>query len=183
MEIERLNINELIADPANVRRHPEKNMAAIKGSLARFGQTKPIVVNHNNIVIAGNGTLEAARALGWEEIDIVRTDMVGSEAIAYAIADNRTAELALWDDESLGMQLTALKGDGIDLEDLGWTNSDILELGLDSWNSDLNEIDKVKETDKPTEAKIVIVCSHEEKDELKKIISEVLGDFPNARFS
>ena len=112
MNVEEISIAELDLDPANVRQHDEKNLAAIKSSLKRFGQQKPIVVDPKGIVIAGNGTLTAARALGWDRIRIVRTQLEGSEATAYAIADNRTAELATWDDDALMQQLSAL-----DLED------------------------------------------------------------------
>lgn len=112
MNVEEIPIAELDLDPANVRQHDEKNLAAIKSSLKRFGQQKPIVVDPKGIVIAGNGTLTAARALGWDRIRIVRTQLEGSEATAYAIADNRTAELATWDDDALMQQLSAL-----DLED------------------------------------------------------------------
>ena len=109
MQSERIDISELACDPANVRAHDAKNLDAIKGSLQRFGQQKPIVIDGKGIVIAGNGTLTAARALGWDAINIVRTELAGSEAVAYAIADNRTAELAEWDDEALAKQLSALQ--------------------------------------------------------------------------
>jgi len=75
MNIEEIPIAELDLDPANVRQHDEKNLAAIKSSLKRFGQQKPIVVDPKGIVIAGNGTLTAARALGWDRIRIVRTQL------------------------------------------------------------------------------------------------------------
>ncbi len=108
LEVERVEVASLVKDPANVRRHSEKNLEAIKGSLARFGQQKPIVVGADGVVIAGNGTLAAAQSPGWSMIDIVRSPLTGSEATAYAIADNRTAELAEWDDEALAQQLAAL---------------------------------------------------------------------------
>ena len=59
MEIEDVPVDSLHNDPANVRKHGEQNLAAIKASLARFGQQKPIVVNADGGVIAGNGTLMA----------------------------------------------------------------------------------------------------------------------------
>ena len=74
MKVESVAIDTLTLDPANARKHDEKNLSAIKGSLARFGQQKPIVVDHNGVVIAGNGTLEAAMALGWGSINVVRTE-------------------------------------------------------------------------------------------------------------
>ena len=109
MQVERVMIDELDCDPANVRAHDSKNLDAIKSSLKRFGQQKPIVVNDKGIVIAGNGTLTAARSLGWDSINIITTELDGVNVTAYAIADNRTGELAEWDEEALAKQLSALQ--------------------------------------------------------------------------
>ena len=104
MIIETIAIDAIHADPDNVRIHSDRNLDAIKASLRRFGQQKPIVVDENlNIVRTGNGTLEAARALDWPTIEITRTTLKDFEAIAYAIADNRAAELAEWDGLALGI--------------------------------------------------------------------------------
>jgi hypothetical protein len=67
------------------------------------------------VVIAGNGRLMAARALGWRTVKVVRTGLEGAEATAFAIADNRTAELAEWDEGALQQQLAAI---AIEDEDL-----------------------------------------------------------------
>jgi ParB-like chromosome segregation protein Spo0J len=86
-------------------------MDTIKASLARFGQQTPIVVDANGIIRKGNGTHQAAKALGWETIGIVRTSLKGAEATSYAIADNRTAELAEWDGTALAETLKALQSE------------------------------------------------------------------------
>lgn len=112
MKTEKIQIAEIFLDPANARTHPQKNMEAIRGSLQRFGQQKPIVIDQKGCVIAGNGTVMAAQQLGWDTIEAVRTTLEGAQAAAFAIADNRTAELAEWDDQALMQTLTAL-----DLED------------------------------------------------------------------
>lgn len=101
MKIIQLPVDKLSKDPANARKHSQKNIDAIIASLRRFGQQKPIVVDKSNVVRAGNGTLEAARQLGWETIAAVQSELVGADMSAYAIADNRTSELAEWDDEVL----------------------------------------------------------------------------------
>jgi hypothetical protein len=59
-------------------------------------------------VLAGNGTLAAARSLGWTEVDVVETDLAGSAAAAYAIADNRTGELSQWDYQALALALETM---------------------------------------------------------------------------
>lgn len=127
MKIEKLSISSLSLDPSNVRKHSKKNLEAIKASLRKFGQQKPIIVDAKGIVIAGNGTLTAAQELGWTEIEITRTTLQGVEATAFAIADNRTSELAEWDD-SLADVLKSLADSGQDLAELGFENADIDEL-------------------------------------------------------
>jgi len=109
MKAELVPIDSISLDPANLRRHPERNLSSIVASLKRFGQQRPILVDAAGIVRAGNGTLMAAKQLGYKEIEIVRSGLEGSEATAYAIADNRTAELAEWDDDALAETLSALQ--------------------------------------------------------------------------
>jgi site-specific DNA-methyltransferase (adenine-specific) len=80
-------------------------------------------------VRVGNARLEAAKQLGWDTIQIVRTDLTSSEAIAYAIADNRTAELAEWDDDVLAAQLNGLLAEDEDLlASAGFTDEELEEL-------------------------------------------------------
>ena len=117
LDVERVPIGSVHEDPANVRRHPERNIEAIKASLNRFGQQRPIIVDAKGTIVAGNGTYAAAKALGWSQIAIVRTNLVGAEAIAFAIADNRTAELAEWDVAELEQVLRALPADLADILD------------------------------------------------------------------
>jgi hypothetical protein len=112
MKIEKAAISSLMMDPTNERGHSETNIQAIMKSLEAFGQRKPIVV-WNEMVIAGNGTLDAATRLGWKDIHIVRApdDWSMDQAKAFAIADNRTAELAEWDGRQLLMTLEGLPED------------------------------------------------------------------------
>jgi len=124
LRIETVNINSLTPDPANARKHDGKNLKAIASSLEKFGQRKPIVVTPDSIVVAGNGTLEAAKSLGWTEIAIARTPSgwTWDQIKAFALADNRTAELAEWDDKVLADQLLELDANGWELEELGFEN-------------------------------------------------------------
>ena len=99
------------ADPGNARRHPERNLAIIKASLRGFGQQKPIVIDAAGICLAGNGTLAAARALGWKHIAATRSALTGAEARAYSIADNRACDTSQWDDQELAQHLAAMQND------------------------------------------------------------------------
>jgi ParB-like chromosome segregation protein Spo0J len=126
--IESVPVETLCADPANARVHSARNIDAIKASFTRFGQQKPIVVDFKGVVRAGNGTLAAAKALGWENINVVKTDLIGSDAAAYAIADNRTSDLSDWDDDALARQLESLRAEGTDMADVGFNDDDLAEL-------------------------------------------------------
>lgn len=121
MKIETVPISSLILDPENARKHSKRNLEAIAGSLSTFGQRRPLVV-WDGIVIAGNGTLEAAKSLGWDKIEITRVppDWTHEQARAYALADNRTAELADWDHEILADQLIELDSVGYEISDWGF---------------------------------------------------------------
>lgn len=105
IRIETVPIDSVHLDEQNARKHPERNVKAITDSLTRFGQQKPVVAMQDGTIIAGNGTYAAARSLGWTEITVAFTDLSDTEARAFAIADNRTGELAAWDDDVLRRQL------------------------------------------------------------------------------
>ena len=110
-------LDDLIPDPANARTHRDANLTAIKASLRVYGQRKPVVVNRRNgVVEAGNGTLQAARALKWTHLAVVFVDDDPSTAAGYAISDNRTAELADWDDAALGLLLREIETGDADLQ-------------------------------------------------------------------
>lgn len=110
-------IDSIDVDPANARKHGEGNMSAIRASLRVYGQRKPVVVNkRTNTVEAGSGSLEAARELGWTHIAAVFMDDDAMTAAGFAIADNRSAELAEWDQGALEATLRSLVVDDADLK-------------------------------------------------------------------
>ena len=123
MKLQSVNLDLLKLDESNARLHNERNINVICNSLERFGQQKPIVIDGDNVVIAGNGTLEAALKLGWEKIDVVQTELVGDEARAYALADNRTNDLSEWHFNTLVDELGKL--DDSLIEDIGWNPDEI----------------------------------------------------------
>lgn len=119
----------LAPDPRNARRHPERNLEAIRRSLERFGQVKPIVVRaQDGAVMCGNATLAAALALGWDQLAVVRLELTEDQARALAIADNRTAELAEWDPEELRRTLQQLEAAGVGHDELGFLDRDLRRL-------------------------------------------------------
>jgi site-specific DNA-methyltransferase (adenine-specific) len=138
MKLENLRIADLTPDPQNARQHDDKNLKAIMGSLKEFGQRKPIVITEAGVIVAGNGTVEAAKRLGWLDIEVVRVppDWTDAQVKAFAIADNRTAELANWNQEVLTSQLLELEADGWELAEFGF---EALELPNSSETNDEEE--------------------------------------------
>jgi DNA modification methylase len=122
-----VSVDSLVPDPANARKHNDRNLDTIKGSLMRFGQRFPIVVQRQGMVVrAGNGRLEAARALGWTHIAALVVDESDVEAVAFGITDNRSSELAEWDNEALTRLLESLPSEM--LEVTGFSSDDLNEL-------------------------------------------------------
>ena len=142
LDVEIVDIALLKFDENNARKHNETNLVAIANSLNTFGQRKPIVVTKDNVVIAGNGTMEAALRLGWEEISIVRVpdDWTTDTIKAFALADNKTAELASWDADILLTQLEELKINNWDIDDLGFKDFAVKEdKEIDTDTKDIGE--------------------------------------------
>jgi site-specific DNA-methyltransferase (adenine-specific) len=120
-------ITELQLLPGNPRRG---DIEAVKRSLEAFGQRKPIVVRRtDNVVIAGNHTLQAAQALGWDEIAVVWVDDDEVTSKAFALADNRTAELGDYDEDALADLINDVGSlnPGL-LESSGWDDKAVQEL-------------------------------------------------------
>jgi ParB-like chromosome segregation protein Spo0J len=130
MKIETLQIKDLTPDPNNARQHDDKNLKAIQGSLKEFGQRKPIVITEAGVIVAGNGTVEAAKRLGWLEIQavLVPGEWSPEQTKAFALADNRTAELASWSPEVLASQLLELEEANFVIEDFGFVKVNPPEL-------------------------------------------------------
>jgi ParB/RepB/Spo0J family partition protein len=123
-------ISSINFDPDNARLHSDENIEAIAKSLKEFGQDQPLVVQKQGMIVRkGNGRLKAALQLGWEWIAAFVVDENDVRAVARAIADNRTAELATWDEEKLAKMLQSIREAGeIDLEVTGFSQADINQL-------------------------------------------------------
>jgi hypothetical protein len=144
-------IDTLIEDPSNSNTHDERSIRAIMGSMARYKQRTPLVVNQDGSVVEkGNGTLEAARRLGWTHIAAIFVDDDGVTHAGYSIADNRTSQLSQVDDAALARLIEQVKE--LDPEEPVtdmWTEVEWDELmaglrkeyGYDDDGEDLDEVD------------------------------------------
>lgn len=139
-EVKIVAVDKLTNDPANPRKHNEKNIQAIASSLKEFGQQRPIVVTSSGIVVAGNGTLDAAKSLGWGEIAVHELPFDDLDrARAYAIADNRAGDLSSWDEQVLYGSLNTLDDSLLEATGFNFTDLDDLARML---NKDVEKISR-----------------------------------------
>lgn len=146
-----IDIDQVELDPDNAMEHPDENLDAIKASLQRFGTGRSIVIDSNDVVRAGNGTVEAARAAGFTKVLVVepepdqlvavkRGEWTEQEAKGYGVADNRTAQLAKFNVPALQNVIDSIPS--IEPEDMGFA-PDQLQALFDSVTKSNDEIDKV----------------------------------------
>lgn len=115
-EFKRLKMEEVFEHPQNVRIHTKRNLTVLKNSLSQWGQYRPILVQKStNYIIAGNGLYQAAKSLGWEEIDCNLIDVDDDQAKSILIMDNRSNELSENDEKNLLDMLQNMEKDMLDL--------------------------------------------------------------------
>ncbi len=124
--LEQIAIGELMPNPDNARTHSKHQVEQLRRSLREFGAVAPILIDGENNVIAGHGRLMAAQAEGWQEFPCVRIEHLTPEQLrAYALADNRLAEMADWDMALVSAELTALEDAGFDISLTGFRRDDV----------------------------------------------------------
>lgn len=124
LKIEYLQISDL-TPYANNPRINDGAVDAVAASIKEFGFKNPIVIDNCNVIIAGHTRLKAAKKLGLKTVPIIRADdLTEQQAQAFRLADNKTAELAEWDFDSLEQELDELSQD-FDMSEFGF--DDILE--------------------------------------------------------
>lgn len=109
MEIEKLSVDELVPYHNNPR-HNEEAIKYVAESIREFGFKVPIVIDKDNVIVAGHTRLEASKLLGLESVPVIRAvDLTEEQVKAYRLADNKTAEYAEWDTEKLEAELLELE--------------------------------------------------------------------------
>lgn len=117
MNVIDLPISEIIPYENNPRIN-DGAVDAVAASIREFGFKVPVIVDKNNILVAGHTRLKAAKKLGLGKVPVIRADDLTEEQIkAFRIADNKTAELAEWDFSKLEAELADIE---IDMEQFGF---------------------------------------------------------------
>lgn len=155
-EIIKINPLSLKPHPKNSRKHNKEQIQAIAESIKRYGFNRVVVIR-NGYILSGHGTVEAAKLLKMNVVPCVNLDHLNDdEARAYIIADNRTAELSLWDKEILKEELQALDG---------LIDFDVMQLGALCGDLDFGEFESEDPIDR--------------QDRLQDFADDELDDFEN----
>lgn len=122
LKIEYVDIDS-IKPYENNPRHNEEAIPYVMNSIKEFGFKNPIIIDKNNVIIAGHTRLESAKRLGMKEVPIIHADDLTEEQVkAFRLADNKISEKAEWNFELLDEELEDLD---INMEDFGFENIDI----------------------------------------------------------
>lgn len=153
MKIERIKIAELKAPDTNVRLHTEKQIKEFIRSLNQFGQTRPAVIDENNVVLIGNGMVAAMKQRGDTEIDIFRkTGLSENDKKKLMMADNKIYTLGVDDYDAIDKLMEELQGDfdipGFDeevLQSMVSTVEEVTEQIANYGTMDDSQIQSIKE--------------------------------------
>lgn len=132
LKIEYVDIDS-IKPYENNPRHNEEAIPYVMNSIKEFGFKNPIIIDKNNVIIAGHTRLESAKRLGMKEVPIIHADDLTEEQVkAFRLADNKVSEKAEWDFNMLDAELADLD---IDMEDFGFEK---LDINIDDYGTDFN---------------------------------------------
>ena len=131
MKIEMIKTEDLIPYENNPRKNDDA-VEAVANSIKEFGFQVPIVIDKENVIVSGHTRLKAAEQLGLKEVPCVRADKLTDEQIkASRIADNKTGELSIWDNEALKEELKLLQSSAFDMTDFGFGEFELSMLTQD----------------------------------------------------
>ena len=161
MKVIKKRLDDLKHPEKNVRIHSEQQIRELKRSLEKFGQTRALDVDENNVILIGNGLYEAMVSLGYQEASVyVKTELSENDKKKLMIADNKTYALGIDNLDTLNEFLEELQGDldipGYDEEILQQMVADadeVTEKISEYGTLDESEIQKIKEANEKREQK------------------------------
>ncbi|MCK6486588.1 MAG: DNA modification methylase [Phycisphaerae bacterium] len=128
MKIEMLPIDSVCEFEGNPRRN-DAAVGPVARSIKEFGFRVPVIVDRDNVLVAGQTRVKAARQLGLTEVPAVRADDLTPEQVrAFRVADNKLHELSDWDIDLLAVELAELKALEVDLDSLGFGADELAQL-------------------------------------------------------
>ena len=109
METQNIDIEKLSPYKNNARKHTEQQVQQIANSIAEFGFVNPILIDENQMILAGHGRYMAAKHLDLKEVPIIKIDnLTDAQKKAFVIADNKIAINSTWDETVLWQEIQEL---------------------------------------------------------------------------
>lgn len=124
--IEMIDPTDLVPNPSNPRKHSPKQIQQIGASIKRFGFLIPIIIDEDRMILAGHGRREAAISLGLTQVPTIEAQfLTEADKRAFALAENRIAELSEWDEDLLKIELEHLFELNYDIDIAGFGLGDL----------------------------------------------------------
>lgn len=125
MQIVKIEIKNLIEYENNPRNNDEA-VPFVAESIRQFGFKVPVIVDADNVIVAGHTRVKAALQLGLKSVPcIVADDLTEEQVKAFRLADNKVGEIAEWDYDSLQKELAEIEN--IEMQDLGFAEVEGLD--------------------------------------------------------
>ena len=135
LEVKEIEVYKLSPWEDNPRLN-DHAVETVAESIRFFGFNVPILCDQNLMIIAGHTRWKAAQKLGLPKVPVIMVEMDDSKRRAFAVADNKTAEIAEWDFPKLKGVLDKLRSEDIEIKSLGFSDEEIRRFLLDE---DTNE--------------------------------------------
>lgn len=133
MQIEYLKTEEIVPYANNPRNNDGEAVDRVAASIMEYGFKSPIIIDNDNVIIAGHTRYKAAKKLNLDNVPVIKaTDLTPAQIKAYRIADNKVAEYSSWDNELLSIELEGLQEFDFDLDLTGFEDFEIEELLSDN---------------------------------------------------
>lgn len=124
-----MKIDQLAEDADNSRTHSDEQIQGIADSLHEFGFINPVVIDENDMIMAGHGRVKAAENIGYESVPVVKADhLTHEQKRAYVIADNKLALSSGWDDEILKEELSIIDASEVDVNVTDFSSDQIQKI-------------------------------------------------------
>lgn len=151
MQIEYLKIDDVIPYINNPRNN-EDAVEKVAASIKEYGFRNPVIIDKDNVIIAGHTRYNAAKRLKLDTIPIIRAnDLTSAQIKGLRIADNKTSEYATWNNELLTLELESLQELNFDLELTGFNMAEIdemmcsFDIGTEEEQGDLSRLEDKEE--------------------------------------
>ncbi len=161
-DLQLIDLKDHIPYANNPRNNDGEAVDKVAASIHEYGFNVPIVIDKDNVIIAGHTRYKAANKLKYKKVPCIRAEHLSPAQVkAYRLADNKVAEYSSWDDDMLALELEQLQELDFELDLTGFEDDEISKL------LDLEEEPEIKETSFTYQEQygVIVMCENEEEQE------------------